>query len=235
MWSCGRMMPALAGLLLGLAPAYAEEPARLRLEPVPATVSANQGLAEAVGQQLRDSPLRNFRIEITCFDGTIALEGTVRDQAQRQEAARLVQSVPGVRSVMNRLQISAPAGSDNDRPVQRAQFDPQPEPVPPPRRVEPGHPLEPVPSFRAPPPLLPGAGEPPLPPYAWPTYAPYNNYSRVAYPSCYPYEAFPYFGPFYPFPKVPLGWRHVKLEWDDCHWWLSTHAQKRDWWTVRYW
>jgi hypothetical protein len=34
---------------------------------------------------------------------------------------------------------------------------------------------------------------------------------------------------------VPLGWRCVKLEWDDGHWWYSSHAQKRDWWHLRYW
>ena len=59
---------------------------------------------------------------------------------------------------------------------------------------------------------------PRLPPYAWPTYAPYNNYSRVAYPTAYPYNAFPFIGPYYPFPKVPLGWRKVQLEWEDGHW-----------------
>jgi hypothetical protein len=76
---------------------------------------------------------------------------------------------------------------------------------------------------------------PPLPPYAWPTYAPYNNFSRVAYPTAYPYEAFPYIGPYYPFPKVPPGWRSVKLEWDDGYWWFSKTANKHNWWKVRFW
>ena len=62
---------------------------------------------------------------------------------------------------------------------------------------------------------------PRLPPYAWPTYAPYNNFARVGYPQSYPYNAFPYIGPFYPFPKVPLGWRKVSLEWDDGWWFLD--------------
>lgn len=85
----------------------------------------------------------------------------------------------------------------------------------------------------------PGAGlamnPPTMPPYAWPTYAPYNNYSRVAYPNEYPYAAFPYIGPMYPFPKVPLGYRAIKLEWEDGHWWYGRTATKRDYWTVRYW
>ena len=34
-----------------------------------------------------------------------------------------------------------------------------------------------------------------MPPYAWPTYAPYDNFSRVATPLAYPYNSFPYIGP----------------------------------------
>jgi hypothetical protein len=76
---------------------------------------------------------------------------------------------------------------------------------------------------------------PKLPPYAWPTYAPYNNVSRVAYPQNYPYNAWPFIGPFYPFPKVPLGWRSVTLEWQDGHWYYGRNASQHDYWRVRYW
>lgn len=76
---------------------------------------------------------------------------------------------------------------------------------------------------------------PPLPPYAWPTYAPYNNVSRVGYPTAYPYNAFPFIGPFYPFPKVPLGWRKVLLEWEDGHWWIGKTQAPQDYWRVRFW
>jgi hypothetical protein len=76
---------------------------------------------------------------------------------------------------------------------------------------------------------------PRMPPYAWPTYAPYNNYSRVAYPEAYPAHAWPFIGPIHPFPKVPLGWRSVKLEWDDGYWWFSQVGTKHSWWKLRYW
>ncbi|MGL4553384.1 MAG: hypothetical protein ACRC33_19630, partial [Gemmataceae bacterium] len=76
---------------------------------------------------------------------------------------------------------------------------------------------------------------PNMPPYAWPTYAPYNNFSRVAYPTAYPYQSWPFIGPVYPFPKVPLGWRSVKLEWDDGHWWFSRVGHPHNWWKLRYW
>jgi hypothetical protein len=74
-----------------------------------------------------------------------------------------------------------------------------------------------------------------MPPYAWPTYAAYNNYSRVGYPLAYPYKSWPFIGPLYPYPKVPLGWRAVKLEWDDGYWWYSKVGCKHDWWKLRYW
>ena len=76
---------------------------------------------------------------------------------------------------------------------------------------------------------------PNMPPYAWPTYAPYGNISRVAYPQAYPYNAFPYIGPYYPFPKVPLGWRKVTLEWDDGHWYLGRQSAPHDYWRVKFW
>jgi osmotically-inducible protein OsmY len=62
---------------------------------------------------------------------------------------------------------------------------------------------------------------PQLPGYAWPSYAPYPNYGAVTYPKQYSPSAWPYIGPFYPYPQVPLGWRKVTLEWDDGWWQLD--------------
>ena len=76
---------------------------------------------------------------------------------------------------------------------------------------------------------------PPMPPYAWPTYAPYNNVSRVAYPNLYPYQSWPFIGPFYPYPKIPPGWRSITLSWQDGYWWYGKNATPHDWWRVRYW
>ena len=36
--------------------------------------------------------------------------------------------------------------------------------------------------------------------------------------------AWPYIGPFYPYPQVPLAWRKVSLEWDDGWWFLDFSA-----------
>jgi osmotically-inducible protein OsmY len=62
---------------------------------------------------------------------------------------------------------------------------------------------------------------PNLPNYAWPGYAAYPNYAAVTYPQQYSPTAWPYIGPFYPYPQVPLGWRRVSLEWDDGWWYLD--------------
>lgn len=107
--------------------------------------------------------------------------------------------------------------------------------MPPGANMAPGTFPEPIPLGATNPGYGAGMCPPPLPPYAWPTYAPYNNLSRVAYPTAYPYEAFPFIGPYYPFPKVPPGWRSVKLEWDDGYWWFSKTANKHNWWKVRFW
>ena len=66
-------------------------------------------------------------------------------------------------------------------------------------------------------------GQPNMPGYAWPGYAAYPNYGAVSYPTQYSPSAWPYIGPFYPYPQVPLGWRRVELEWDDGWWYLDFH------------
>ena len=60
-----------------------------------------------------------------------------------------------------------------------------------------------------------------LPGYAWPSYAASPNYGAVSYPRQHSASAWPYIGPFYPYPQVPLGWRKVTLEWDDGWWQLD--------------
>ena len=63
--------------------------------------------------------------------------------------------------------------------------------------------------------------QPHMPNYAWPSYAPHPNYAALTYPKQYSPTAWPYIGPFYPYPQVPLGWRKVTLEWHDGWWQLD--------------
>jgi hypothetical protein len=68
---------------------------------------------------------------------------------------------------------------------------------------------------------------PQMPGYAWPSYAAYPNYAALTYPKQYSAAAWPYIGPFYPYPQVPLGWRKVTLEWDDG-WWMLDFQDCKD-------
>jgi len=71
------------------------------------------------------------------------------------------------------------------------------------------------------------SGSPNLPGYAWPAYAAHPNFGAVSYPKQYSASAWPYIGPFYPYPQVPLGWRRVTLEWDDGFWHLDFSDKSR--------
>jgi hypothetical protein len=213
---------------------------------LPQAASDNQRLADALAEHLRQSGhLHHYHINLVCDGGTVVLSGSVADQPQHDEALRLVQGFPGVERVRDHLAVGAVL------PVQ-APVLPQPEPARPPGVGGPpvggppvgGPPLpgavsggvpEPAPIFQAPPPAPHDLNPPRLPPYAWPTYAPYNNFSRVAIPESYPYNAWPFIGPPYPFPKIPPGWRSVRLQWDDGYWWYGRTACRYDWWHIRYW
>jgi BON domain len=246
------LLAALVGVsLTQTLAARAAEPAP-RLAAVPgstlpaAFVHPNQKTADTIAEHLRqDGQLRHYDLDVVCRDGTAWISGTVTEQSQREEVLRSVQAVPGVDRVVDRITIVSP--------VERVQAQvplPFRAPEPTPTLPSLGGPaargqdsaansrplgVEPMPIFQAPPPSPYDLNPPQMPPNAWPTYAPYNNFSRVAYPEAYPYNAWPYIGPIYPFPKVPLGWRSVKLEWDDGHWWYSKTATKYDWWRLRFW
>ncbi|MFZ5831300.1 MAG: BON domain-containing protein [Planctomycetota bacterium] len=105
-------------------------------------------------------------------------------------------------------------------PMQRAQPTQALAPQPMPQAVT----GAPMPMYSAPQPMgvAPARYDNPhMPCYAWPSYAAYPNYAAVTYPKQYSPTAWPYIGPFYPYPQVPLGWRKVTLEWDDGWWMLD--------------
>ena len=62
---------------------------------------------------------------------------------------------------------------------------------------------------------------PNLPNYAYPSYAASPYTGNIGYPRQYEASAWPYIGPFYPYPQVPLGWRKVTVEWHDGGWYAN--------------
>jgi hypothetical protein len=240
-----------AALGLGLVGSLtAQEPGRLgvaggtAVRPPP-TVSANQQTAETIADHLRQSAhLQGMQIDVSFQKGTADLTGAVSSAMQRDEAIRIAQGIPGVDRVLDHMALTAPVAQVQAALPQVGDVPALPRPA----MAPPGM-AAPVPGVTTPfnmpsePMSISQAGfsspyalnSPMMPPYAWPTYAPYNNYSRVGYPTAYPYNAFPFIGPTYPFPKVPLGWRKVQLEWQDGHWWFGRVATCYDWWRLRYW
>jgi BON domain len=263
-----------AGLWMAL-PLSAQEPGRLDVESVPGIAprlepSANQKLADAIAEQLRQSGvLHHYTIDVVFRNGTAELNGTVADQTQHDEVLGIVRGVPAVERIIDHVVSADPGTLTTVQAVSPPVMDVAPKLAPNfaagsqpqfqagtsgPHDVSPqmmppnGWPpynyysgpgangaVEPQPQFQAGTPGPYDLNPPKMPPYAWPTYAPYNNYSRVAYPTLYPPQSWPFIGPLYPFPKVPLGWRAVKLEWQDGHWWLSRYATPHDWWLLKYW
>ena len=201
--------------------------------------NTNQVLADKVATKLSDSAVAyDADVSLHVADGVLTVTGSCRSPMQKQEILSEVRVVDGITLVRDGLKV------ESQKIVQMQagggpRIMPTPSAVPPTPMLAPGA-LPTGDPLVDPLPLAPGGGgaegqAPPLPGYAWPTYAPYNNLSRVAYPTAYPYNAFPFIGPFYPFPKVPLGWRKVTLEWEDGHWWLGRKQAPIDYWRVRFW
>jgi hypothetical protein len=230
-------LAAVSGLAMPAA-INAQQPAPLPLSA--AAANPNQQLADSIASRIRAADLATGAdIRIVAHEGTVYLNGSVRDTTHKNRLVAEVKAVTGVIIVCDSLETK-PNGivRIQDAPI-AGPIAPSPfSPIAIPNGdagVNPGaNPVvEPAPVG------LPGQvatdmQAPPLPPYAWPTYAPYNNASRIAYPQAYPYNAFPFIGPYYPFPKVPLGWRKVTLEWSDGHWYLGRNSAPQDYWRVKF-
>jgi hypothetical protein len=212
--------------------------------PTEVSASANQKLAEKVAKELAALP-GTADVKVYTEGGTVTVAGTCKEESHKSGILQAVRVIDGVSLVRDGLKVESAVAAG--MPVKQAQAfggGPRemamPSAMPPSGTPIPGLPFGPVggdPSVE-PLPLGPAGGAmggpPPLPNHAWPTYAPYPNMSRVAYPSAYPYNAFPYIGPFYPFPKVPLGWRSATLSWEDGHWWLGRKQTPSDYWRVKF-
>jgi hypothetical protein len=213
------------------------------------TSVGNQMLADQVASRIKASGCaEGANVQIQVESGKVQLAGTALTTEQQNEIAKNAMGVDGVNevvlkmNVLTKLEQSAPT---QNRIIPVSMPAPMQEPgvlsLNPPAYAPSSAPAlggsmpqDPIPM------VAPGyagyeQGGPKMPGYAWPTYAPYNNVSRVAYPQSYPYNAFPFIGPFYPFPKVPLGWRTVQLSWEDGHWYMGRVSTPHDYWRVRFW
>ena len=208
---------------------------------------SNQEIANKIAAALRKAKLSGFDIEIKVENGIATLDGMVGSPEQRA-AAQKAAMVPGITKVNNRLavadaapkQAAMPRSAGRSNPIRTAGYqggvevpDAATPPATPPAALgSMGTPPAAIPAYG--PPAFGGSNiaynQPNLPNYAWPSYAQYPNYAAVTYPSQYAASAWPYIGPFYPYPQVPLGWRKAQLEWDDGYWNLNFRARTDRWW-----
>ena len=86
-----------------------------------------------------DSGLQGKQLGVKAEGGTVTLTGTVDNDAQRDAAARYASSEPGVKQIINNLQVAPPPPAETAEatppPVEEAK--PSPAPAPKPRRHEP--------------------------------------------------------------------------------------------------
>ena len=197
-----------------------------------ASAPSNQQMAEQLAKALGPALASAHEVEIRFKNGTAILQGAIGSPQEKQMATQIARKVPGVRAVENNLQVmqSAPQQTSMIQPTNYMNYQaPQPGPAGAPAMGPPaGYPgMAPQPGMG---PANNVYNSPHLPESAWPTYANYPNYAQVAYPSEYSASAFPYIGPFYPYPQVPLGWRQAQLEWDDGSWKLNFRPRTDRWW-----
>lgn len=86
-----------------------------------------------------DSGLQGKQLGVKAEGGTVTLTGTVDNDAQREAAARYASSEPGVKQIINNLQVAAPPPAETAQatPPAAEETKPSPAPAPKPRRHEP--------------------------------------------------------------------------------------------------
>ncbi len=217
----------------------------------------NQQLADRIADNLQKSgQLSSYKIAVKYQNGTAWLKGKVQNQQQMSAALRTAFRTDGVNRVVNCMKIDSslaakqpaklPSGALTQQRMKLAAAAPVAVPVALLRRA-PQRPIpvaymqngtmvpaaqaqgRPVPMhISARPGVAPARYDQPcMPNYSWPSYAAHPNYAAVTYPKQYSPTAWPFIGPFYPYPQVPLGWRKVTLEWDDGWWMLDFKDSSR--------
>ena len=217
---------------------------------------SDETMAQLIANDLKESGrLKDYRVGIKYKDGVAWLMGTVTSRQQKQVAELIVGNCEGVVHVVSKLEIELPRNESTQSGLRLAnagyssnssrRFGPSARrmqvrnnmPVPYARMgqgvqaasySQPGCTMGPAEVGHVPVAMGQAVSydNPQVPGYAWPSYAAAPNYAALTYPKQYSASAWPYIGPFYPYPQVPLGWRKVTLEWDDGWWFLDFKDSK---------
>src|SRR5262249_11728404 len=84
-------------------------PATTETAPVGSAIDTELAVREALGKV---AALRGEGIDIRVKDGTVTLIGTATSSAKVEQALRAAKALPGVKSVVNKVQIRAGEGLD---------------------------------------------------------------------------------------------------------------------------
>lgn len=215
-------------------------------QPTQADVKITDTVIGRLQQSKAAGMLRGFELDVSTVGGDVWLRGKVANSAQKDHIIDVARRVRGVARVIDDITVTE---SSPIRQASTTGLSPVGNEAPAPMPVSSmpvagnvGGPQPMAPSGLAsinmgeyaggtPVPMngggvsygngAPRYDQPNMPGYAWPSYAAYPNYGAVTYPKQYSPSAWPYIGPFYPYPQVPLGWRKVALEWDDGLWYLD--------------
>jgi len=123
-------MKARVLLHLGAIVLVAAMGAAIGCSKAPTDASVTQTIQKSFSS---DSGLQDKQLTVDTRSGTVTLSGTVDNEAQREAAARYAAAAPGVKQVVNNLQVgAAPAETAQEQPA--PQPDQQPAENPPPRR-----------------------------------------------------------------------------------------------------
>ena len=210
-----------------------------------------QQVMQRLQQEKEAGRLKGFSIDLQVEEGTLWLSGRVPTKEQQTTALEAARRIPGVKQVVNDLTVTgakpvSTVSKSTSIPVSTMKETPEPTVMrtsgaaaaPAQRGAGPvafssartvAH-AQAINAGGPQPMMMPSSGmgvaparydHPNMPSYAWPSYASHPNYAAVTYPKQYSPTAWPYIGPFYPYPQVPLGWRKVSLEWDDGWWMLD--------------
>ena len=210
----------------------------------PSLASADdQAIARHIIQRLKSAQdkgeLKGFQVDLEVKDGTVWFRGSVATAAQEQLVLSTGQMAPGALKVVDGITVQSTNAAVATRQVNYQEPSAHAYPASAHRRMAPaavsqapvpmsmashGRMAQPQPRMTGPAGMVGATSDhPQLPGYAWPSYAAHPNYGALSYPRQYSPTAWPYIGPFYPYPQVPLGWRKVTLEWDDGWWMLDFH------------
>lgn len=208
---------------------------------MPQTGSADdQSIANRIMQGLQtakqDGQLKGFQLDLKVEEGTAWFSGYVANDEQEALVFDIAQSARdlGLVQIVDEIEIRS-AATPAVAPVAYAPQEPNSvATVPAQAMPQAAQAMPQAGAYGAPMPMggpVPMGGQgggmapmmdhPNMPGHAWPAYAAYPNYAGVTYPGQYSAAAWPYIGPFYPYPQVPLGWRKVQLEWKNGWWYLD--------------